>query len=58
MKRNKFATRVVLYNGGSKDYEMLHEAMKNEGLAETITSVTGTEYQLPEDQYYNTGNYT
>ncbi|MFA6397711.1 MAG: type V toxin-antitoxin system endoribonuclease antitoxin GhoS [Candidatus Paceibacterota bacterium] len=46
-----FTTRVELHSENYTDFEMLHNAMQNEGFSRLITSGDGITYHLPRAEY-------
>jgi len=60
-----FTTRVVLHKDDktyepldSETYEILHEAMEEQGFSRTIIGDNGHEYHLPPAEYNKIGDFT
>lgn len=53
-----FTVRVELHSATWQDYDVLHNAMANEGFSRTIRSDTGATYQLPTAEYVIGGGLT
>jgi hypothetical protein len=54
-----FTVRVELHDAKTyQDYEILHEAMGEEGFNRTIEGSSGTTYELPTAEYVLNGNLT
>ena len=51
----RFTTRIELHGASRSDYDELHAAMKKEGFTRTITSDTGTVYDMPWAEYNYSG---
>jgi len=51
-----FITRVELHYASEADYEKLHEAMRQQGFSQKITSNSGAVYKLPPAEYHISGN--
>ncbi|WP_137190654.1 type V toxin-antitoxin system endoribonuclease antitoxin GhoS [Stenotrophomonas rhizophila] len=54
----KYVTRVVLKRADGDDYEQLHDLMDTQGFSRTVTSTDGKVRQLPDAEYYFSGNFT
>jgi len=54
----RFTTRVELHDAAAADYQTLHQAMKQEGFSQTITSDDGIEYQFPTAEYNKEGEFS
>ncbi len=52
----KFTTRIELHGASRSDYDELHSAMENEDFTRTITSSSGTVYDMPWAEYNYDGN--
>jgi hypothetical protein len=53
----KFTTRIELHGASERDYNTLHEAMKERGFSRTIRNSKNVKYHLPTAEYDLIGDY-
>jgi len=53
-----FTTRVELHKASDDDYDVLHEAMENNGFSRFITGGDDVMYHLPTAEYNYVGDKT
>lgn len=53
-----FTVRIVLHDVNSSEYNILYQAMSDEGFSDIISSDDGIDYNMPDGEYTISGNYT